>query len=177
MEKCGIFWKNSSFSGRILPDWGNTAWADMAGLGSKEINYTIQGQNGLDKSLGLGPLLNWRKAPVTLLSLGVNPHDSASCLRLPQEIYSPCDHSWRLLLIGQCIHIESNHRTVGTLIRCNLKLFSMLKDYDGFLQIPMSDVCWEYWARFPIIASCITKWVDFNELRFLTVYIIIFDLL
>ena len=30
-----FFWKNGRFSGRIWPDWGNTAWADMAGLGSK----------------------------------------------------------------------------------------------------------------------------------------------
>ena len=29
-----IFLKNSRFSGRIWLDWGNTAWADMAGLGS-----------------------------------------------------------------------------------------------------------------------------------------------
>ena len=35
LEKCGKIWKNSRFSGRIWPDWGNTAWADMAGLGSK----------------------------------------------------------------------------------------------------------------------------------------------
>ena len=28
------------FSGRIWPDWGNTAWADMAGLGSKGLSYT-----------------------------------------------------------------------------------------------------------------------------------------
>ena len=34
MEKCGNLWKNGRFSGRIWPDWGNTAWADMAGLGS-----------------------------------------------------------------------------------------------------------------------------------------------
>ena len=34
LEKCGKFWKNSRFSGRIWPDWGNTTWADMAGLGS-----------------------------------------------------------------------------------------------------------------------------------------------
>ena len=34
MEKCGKFWKNSRFSGRIWPDWGNTTRADMAGLGS-----------------------------------------------------------------------------------------------------------------------------------------------
>ena len=33
-EKCGNFWKNGRFSGRIWPDWGNTARADMAGLGS-----------------------------------------------------------------------------------------------------------------------------------------------
>ena len=34
LEKCGNFWKNGCFSGRIWPDWGNTARADMAGLGS-----------------------------------------------------------------------------------------------------------------------------------------------
>ena len=34
LEKYGQFWKNGRFSGRIWPDWGNTAWADMAGLGS-----------------------------------------------------------------------------------------------------------------------------------------------
>ena len=33
LEKYGKFWKNGRFSGRIWPDWGNTAWADMAGLG------------------------------------------------------------------------------------------------------------------------------------------------
>ena len=31
LEKYGKFWKNSRFSGL---DLGNTAWADMAGLGS-----------------------------------------------------------------------------------------------------------------------------------------------
>ena len=34
LEKCGFFLKNGCFSGRIRPDWGNTARADMAGLGS-----------------------------------------------------------------------------------------------------------------------------------------------
>ena len=36
-----LFWKNvekyeknGSFSGRLWPDWGNTAWVAMAGLGS-----------------------------------------------------------------------------------------------------------------------------------------------
>ena len=34
IEKCGIFWKNYRFSEWIWLDWGNTAWADMTGLGS-----------------------------------------------------------------------------------------------------------------------------------------------
>ena len=40
LEKCGNFRKNGRFSGRIWPDWGNTARADMAGLGS--IGVAIQ---------------------------------------------------------------------------------------------------------------------------------------
>ena len=38
LEKCGNLWKNGRFSGRIWPDWGNTARADMAGLGSIGLN-------------------------------------------------------------------------------------------------------------------------------------------
>ena len=34
LEKCGKIWENDRFSGRLWPDWGNTAWAAMAGLGS-----------------------------------------------------------------------------------------------------------------------------------------------
>ena len=34
LEKCGNILKNGRFSGLIWPDWGNTARADMAGLGS-----------------------------------------------------------------------------------------------------------------------------------------------
>ena len=34
LEKYGKIWKNGRFSGRLWPDWGNTARADMAGLGS-----------------------------------------------------------------------------------------------------------------------------------------------
>ena len=34
LEKYGKFRETAIFSGRIWPDWGNTAWADMAGLGS-----------------------------------------------------------------------------------------------------------------------------------------------
>ena len=30
------------FSRRIWPDWGNTAWADMAGLGSKGLIISIR---------------------------------------------------------------------------------------------------------------------------------------
>ena len=39
LEKCDFFWKNGRFSGRIWPDWGNTARADMAGLGSIGLKY------------------------------------------------------------------------------------------------------------------------------------------
>ena len=45
LEKCGIVLKNGRFSGRIWPDWGNTAWADMAGLGS--IGLTNRGSCAL----------------------------------------------------------------------------------------------------------------------------------
>ena len=41
LEKCGKFWKNGRFSGRIWPDWGNTTRADMAGLGSIGLNIRI----------------------------------------------------------------------------------------------------------------------------------------
>ena len=43
LETCGNFRKNGRFSGRIWPDWGNTARADMAGLGS--IGYAAIMQN------------------------------------------------------------------------------------------------------------------------------------
>ena len=45
LEKCRNLWKNG-FSGHIWPDWGNTAWADMAGLGSIEIRPTERGVRG-----------------------------------------------------------------------------------------------------------------------------------
>ena len=41
LEKCGKFRKNSRFSGRIWPDWGNTTRADMAGLGSIGFSTTF----------------------------------------------------------------------------------------------------------------------------------------
>ena len=44
LEKCGKFWENGRFSGRIRPDWGNTAWADMAGLGSIGLKESEQWQ-------------------------------------------------------------------------------------------------------------------------------------
>ena len=43
LEKYGNFRKNGRFSGRIWPDWGNAAWADMAGLGSIGLNHGIIG--------------------------------------------------------------------------------------------------------------------------------------
>ena len=45
LEKCGNFWKNGCFSGRIWPDWGNTAWADMARLGSIGLKNVLRGLN------------------------------------------------------------------------------------------------------------------------------------
>ena len=39
LEKYGQFWKNGHFSGRIWPDRGHTAWADIAGLGSIGLNF------------------------------------------------------------------------------------------------------------------------------------------
>ena len=48
LEKYGKFWKNSRFSGRIWPDWGNTAWADMAGLGSIGLKTSTKPQIGID---------------------------------------------------------------------------------------------------------------------------------
>ena len=46
LEKYGKFWKNGRFSGRIWPDWGNTAWADMAGLGSIGLCNVVISKNG-----------------------------------------------------------------------------------------------------------------------------------
>ena len=51
MEKCGNFLKNCRFSGRIWPDWGNAARADMAGLGSIGL---IDIQRGLVELVGQG---------------------------------------------------------------------------------------------------------------------------
>ena len=44
-----LFFKNGRFSGRIWPDWGNTAWADMAGLGSKGLKPGELGTIALKK--------------------------------------------------------------------------------------------------------------------------------
>ena len=44
LEKFGKFGKSSRFSGRIRPDWGNTARADMAGLGSIGLTDGLQEQ-------------------------------------------------------------------------------------------------------------------------------------
>ena len=46
LEKCGKMWKNGRFSGRIWPDWGNTAWVDMAGLGSIILRSTEEAVRG-----------------------------------------------------------------------------------------------------------------------------------
>ena len=38
LKKCGKIWKNGRFSGRLRPDWGDTARAATAGLGSIGLN-------------------------------------------------------------------------------------------------------------------------------------------
>ena len=64
LEKFGNFLKNGHFSGRIWPDWGNVARADMAGLGSIGLkifftfNYTIVGgKRNFETLKSLRPLL------------------------------------------------------------------------------------------------------------------------
>ena len=47
LEKYGNFRKNGRFSGRIWPDWGNTTWADMAGLGSIGLRIDTSGESAL----------------------------------------------------------------------------------------------------------------------------------
>ena len=64
LEKYGKFWKNGRFSGRIWPDWGNTAWPDMAGLGSIG--------NGFILSLGGHTMFQTRDFPISHLP----PHPS-----------------------------------------------------------------------------------------------------
>ena len=50
LEKYGKFWKNGRFSGQIWLDWGNTAWADMAGLGSIGLKATGHLREGVPDS-------------------------------------------------------------------------------------------------------------------------------
>ena len=52
LEKCGQFWKNGRFSGRIWPDWGNTTRADMAGLGSIGLNLNTHSLMKFDINVG-----------------------------------------------------------------------------------------------------------------------------
>ena len=52
LEKCGKIWNSSRFSGRLWPDWGNTAWAAMARLG-----YKISSDNQSEKIFHLGHAL------------------------------------------------------------------------------------------------------------------------
>ena len=40
LEKYGKMFENALFSGRIWPDWGNTAWVVMAASGSIGLSST-----------------------------------------------------------------------------------------------------------------------------------------
>ena len=51
LEKCNFLWKISRFSGKIWPDWGNTAWVNMAGLGSIGLLIVARGWSSMAKAL------------------------------------------------------------------------------------------------------------------------------
>ena len=55
LEKFGNFCKKGSFSGQIWPDWGNTAWANMKGLGSIGLSILVLVLSNLsvNKNVGL----------------------------------------------------------------------------------------------------------------------------
>ena len=72
MEKCGNLWKNGRFSGRTWPDWGNTARADMAGLGSIGLNKTIEPAGGLYTAV----IKTWRKFGIDNVIVSI----STSCV-------------------------------------------------------------------------------------------------
>ena len=57
LEKCGKIWKNGRFSGRLRPDWGNTARAATARMGSKGLNQMLGGK--VDRvSSGISPIFS-----------------------------------------------------------------------------------------------------------------------
>ena len=53
LEKCDFLWKNSYFSGWIWPDWGNTTWTDMAGLGFVGITSHSGADTGFSKGASI----------------------------------------------------------------------------------------------------------------------------
>ena len=55
LEKWGHFCKKGSFSRQIWPDWGNTAWANMIGLGSIGLSILVLVLSNLsvNKNVGL----------------------------------------------------------------------------------------------------------------------------
>ena len=63
-------WENTEklpfFQADIWPDWGNTAWADMAGLGSIELNHGTVGVclGGLSEHRGVGDCLHEGSYPL-----------------------------------------------------------------------------------------------------------------
>ena len=60
LEKCGKIWKNGRFSGRLRPDWGHTARAATAGLGSKGLTATVCSFTMDFMTMGLPhPTMNW----------------------------------------------------------------------------------------------------------------------
>ena len=81
-----FFFKNGRFSGRIRPDWGNTARADMAGLGSIGLNNIILQSISDVICYTLGPYI---LSEVCICSYTPNPALSACVVFLPIRPYPP----------------------------------------------------------------------------------------
>ena len=57
MEKCGKIWKNGRFSGRLRPDWGDTALAATAGLGYIGLNMVNTDSRPTTKKCPYSPIV------------------------------------------------------------------------------------------------------------------------
>ena len=97
MENSG---KNGRFSGLIWPDWGNTAWADMVGLGSIGLrkgyvpcHYIATPPCRLSPS-PMSHISNLRNGHVSLWILGVKGHviSSFNSSSLPQALSTAPSH-------------------------------------------------------------------------------------
>ena len=88
LEKYGNLWKNGRFSGRIWPDWGNTAWADMAGLGTIGLSSVFYNKGFSDLKvveidIFESPSKENEMQSSAMQTFNGNKHDSNNCPLLP----------------------------------------------------------------------------------------------